>query len=103
MVKSRRDERIGHCQEITPHHRSEEHTSELQSPCNLVCRLLLEKKKISPTCTTSRSPADSIHRKPSRARCRPKARASTSDDLTQFKYQLSPSPGHSRHHTALHL
>src|SRR2546426_6353543 len=35
-----------------PHHlhrrlqqRSEEHTSELQSPCNLVCRLLLEKKK----------------------------------------------------------
>src|SRR5256885_13085931 len=33
----------------TVHHvafrRSEEHTSELQSPCNLVCRLLLEKKK----------------------------------------------------------
>src|SRR5256885_10170101 len=27
------------------HPRSEEHTSELQSPCNLVCRLLLEKKK----------------------------------------------------------
>src|SRR5256885_4213259 len=27
--------------------RSEEHTSELQSPCNLVCRLLLEKKKIT--------------------------------------------------------
>src|SRR5256885_13712130 len=27
--------------------RSEEHTSELQSPCNLVCRLLLEKKNIS--------------------------------------------------------
>src|SRR2546426_3651432 len=27
--------------------RSEEHTSELQSPCNLVCRLLLEKKKDS--------------------------------------------------------
>src|SRR2546426_6069885 len=27
------------------HARSEEHTSELQSPCNLVCRLLLEKKK----------------------------------------------------------
>src|SRR5256885_7052272 len=41
--------------------RSEEHTSELQSPCNLVCRLLLEKKKkthCSPvvytsTCTVS--------------------------------------------------
>src|SRR5688500_19566403 len=29
--------------------RSEEHTSELQSPCNLVCRLLLEKKKITET------------------------------------------------------
>src|SRR2546426_2157813 len=29
--------------------RSEEHTSELQSPCNLVCRLLLEKKKIAHT------------------------------------------------------
>src|SRR2546426_7891038 len=29
----------------TPGVRSEEHTSELQSPCNLVCRLLLEKKK----------------------------------------------------------
>src|SRR5205807_6803035 len=29
-----------------PYLRSEEHTSELQSPCNLVCRLLLEKKKI---------------------------------------------------------
>src|SRR5256885_9227173 len=29
--------------------RSEEHTSELQSPCNLVCRLLLEKKKYNHT------------------------------------------------------
>src|SRR2546426_7333204 len=29
--------------------RSEEHTSELQSPCNLVCRLLLEKKKTDDT------------------------------------------------------
>src|SRR5256885_3152103 len=33
--------------------RSEEHTSELQSPCNLVCRLLLEKKKDR---TTARPP-----------------------------------------------
>src|SRR2546426_6717083 len=31
--------------------RSEEHTSELQSPCNLVCRLLLEKKKRIILCT----------------------------------------------------
>src|SRR5688500_19502253 len=30
----------------SPTPRSEEHTSELQSPCNIVCRLLLEKKKI---------------------------------------------------------
>src|SRR5256885_8080112 len=30
--------------------RSEEHTSELQSPCNLVCRLLLEKKKTLDLC-----------------------------------------------------
>src|SRR2546426_6957895 len=35
--------------------RSEEHTSELQSPCNLVCRLLLEKKKILPSCTPARN------------------------------------------------
>src|SRR5256885_7734978 len=32
-------------QSARPRSRSEEHTSELQSPCNLVCRLLLEKKK----------------------------------------------------------
>src|SRR5256885_3293931 len=42
-----------------PHHsaqksRSEEHTSELQSPCNLVCRLLLEKKKINHTTAIKR-------------------------------------------------
>src|SRR5256885_13063951 len=34
--------------------RSEEHTSELQSPCNLVCRLLLEKKKNKITETSVR-------------------------------------------------
>src|SRR3989454_11592368 len=33
------------CARTLAEHRSEEHTSELQSPCNLVCRLLLEKKK----------------------------------------------------------
>src|SRR5256885_11110281 len=32
------------CAFADPSSRSEEHTSELQSPCNLVCRLLLEKK-----------------------------------------------------------
>src|SRR5256885_8349617 len=38
---------------IGPSDRSEEHTSELQSPCNLVCRLLLEKKKHSPAVVSS--------------------------------------------------
>src|ERR1039457_5087151 len=38
--------RAGRDRPRTKHfYRSEEHTSELQSPCNLVCRLLLEKKK----------------------------------------------------------
>src|SRR5256885_3910317 len=42
-----------HGSERNPHscngdRRSEEHTSELHSPCNLVCRLLLVKKKIAP-------------------------------------------------------
>src|SRR2546426_2821894 len=35
----------GHAGDRRTLRRSEEHTSELQSPCNLVCRLLLEKKK----------------------------------------------------------
>src|SRR5256885_13228734 len=37
--------------------RSEEHTSELQSPCNLVCRLLLEKKKIPRACYLATLPS----------------------------------------------
>src|SRR5256885_4879624 len=37
--------RIVRRQALLMQRRSEEHTSELQSPCNLVCRLLLEKKK----------------------------------------------------------
>src|SRR2546426_7901889 len=39
--------------------RSEEHTSELQSPCNLVCRLLLEKKKNTISTLTRRHPTTS--------------------------------------------
>src|SRR5256885_8258478 len=39
---------------LCPHSRSEEHTSELQSPCNLVCRLLLEKKKKTSMITLTR-------------------------------------------------
>src|SRR5256885_7496517 len=45
--------------------RSEEHTSELQSPCNLVCRLLLEKKKKKKTQETKRLQHDSKHDIPS--------------------------------------
>src|SRR2546426_8628072 len=41
--------------------RSEEHTSELQSPCNLVCRLLLEKKKM-PAARASRATSTSVSR-----------------------------------------
>src|SRR5256885_13104694 len=40
------------CCRFWRHTRSEEHTSELQSPCNLVCRLLLEKKNVI-TCASS--------------------------------------------------
>src|SRR5256885_5004894 len=40
-----REHALAHVAEHAGHQRSEEHTSELQSPCNLVCRLLLEKKK----------------------------------------------------------
>src|SRR5205807_5874630 len=72
--------------------RSEEHTSELQSPCNLVCRLLLGKKKTIhrfpfPISTTPSAwsafrsisaPASSIRSKPSRS------------DLT-FRSSISPS------------
>src|ERR1022692_5109894 len=46
---------------IRVHRRSEEHTSELQSPCNLVCRLLLEKKKYTHTrhiCDVARAAAE---------------------------------------------
>src|SRR2546426_7787166 len=41
--------------------RSEEHTSELQSPCNLVCRLLLEKKKNSSVRTPKRALIRILH------------------------------------------
>src|SRR2546426_3060822 len=48
--------------------RSEEHTSELQSPCNLVCRLLLEKKKkMSVVAETARSLSAGTDRRASRS------------------------------------
>src|SRR5256885_2857651 len=56
-----------------PTDRSEEHTSELQSPCNIVCRLLLEKKTstraprrpVPPACATSSACRNHIHSSPS--------------------------------------
>src|SRR2546426_532981 len=47
IVMVTHDPHAATCASLTRHLRSEEHTSELQSPCNLVCRLLLEKKKIN--------------------------------------------------------
>src|SRR2546426_8424021 len=41
--------------------RSEEHTSELQSPCNLVCRLLLEKKKKTSQIHSTHNHAQRVH------------------------------------------
>src|SRR5256885_8459146 len=46
---------------ITHQLRSEEHTSELQSPCNLVCRLLLEKKKKKHNIHSSVEPPHQLH------------------------------------------
>src|SRR5205807_3290349 len=45
-VEVLRLEAVDNLRELGEGVRSEEHTSELQSPCNLVCRLLLEKKKL---------------------------------------------------------
>src|SRR2546426_8288211 len=47
LARTARDNALGVLVEVhtAAELRSEEHTSELQSPCNLVCRLLLEKKK----------------------------------------------------------
>src|SRR3989454_6001773 len=45
----------------SPPSRSEEHTSELQSPCNLVCRLLLEKKKNKITTSSPQTPRLEAH------------------------------------------
>src|SRR5205807_5694722 len=47
VLFARHDEQIWLMLTLVSQIRSEEHTSELQSPCNLVCRLLLEKKNIS--------------------------------------------------------
>src|SRR5256886_4105838 len=51
------------------HLRSEEHTSELQSQSNLVCRLLLEKKKNTATLAQTRSPRQTLHLTRRGSRC----------------------------------
>src|SRR2546427_1500307 len=48
-------EKAAFAENATPRNRSEEHTSELQSQSNLVCRLLLEKKKNNHITTQSRT------------------------------------------------
>src|SRR5256885_5497188 len=53
-------ERVQTFHQSHPDWRSEEHTSELQSPCNLVCRLLLEKKKHDTDWLTYSSPPHSM-------------------------------------------
>src|SRR2546426_5676390 len=50
----RPEDALARCPRIGENERSEEHTSELQSPCNLVCRLLLEKKKKTKEAKTTR-------------------------------------------------
>src|SRR5256885_9457743 len=52
---------VGVHDSVAARDRSEEHTSELQSPCNLVCRLLLEKKKKQPDTTDSRNISVSVY------------------------------------------
>src|SRR3989454_5001799 len=47
LCKAGGGETLARGEDLIAGDRSEEHTSELQSPCNLVCRLLLEKKKKS--------------------------------------------------------
>src|SRR5256885_12024966 len=53
LKRGDRLEQRGLLRRLADMQRSEEHTSELQSPCNLVCRLLLEKKKVRSPKTTS--------------------------------------------------
>src|ERR1022692_2715614 len=71
--------------------RSEEHTSELQSPCNLVCRLLLEKKKRKPTSRPSYRAACECPRD-SGERCLQSTDASCGPDVV-WAVVLRISPG----------
>src|SRR5205807_6057635 len=65
--------------------RSEEHTSELQSPCNLVCRLLLEKKN---------KPRPPVH--PGRTACGCRGRHPLASATLPREPNLTPVPPHQR-------
>src|SRR5256885_9906318 len=67
-------------------YRSEEHTSELQSPCNLVCRLLLEKKKTVSALVQFLAPG--VDRHPQRPHPHPRGRRTT----LSTQRQLHPTP-----------
>src|SRR5256885_3659045 len=58
----------GPWRESVPRHRSEEHTSELQSPCNLVCRLLLEKKNVEHFLDAYKLACEELARRPTNHR-----------------------------------
>src|ERR1022692_2302612 len=68
-------------------YRSEEHTSELQSPCNLVCRLLLEKKKKLVVACPSVHPETLVHVGPLRETERPGDALSARPDQGNSKVQ----------------
>src|ERR1022692_1666693 len=73
--------------------RSEEHTSELQSPCNLVCRLLLEKKKAQ---HLSRWPRAGLLRLVLRSFCFHAAAPQAPPPALAENVRLAPAAGYSR-------
>src|SRR5256885_4006855 len=76
---------------MIPPCRSEEHTSELQSPCNLVCRLLLEKKKTK----DSKAIYTSHHlRRPTHTRARDQTRDKSTHTRRRFDDPLHMPPLH---------
>src|SRR5256885_12011109 len=67
--------------------RSEEHTSELQSPCNLVCRLLLEKKKNNTTNNFYTTPSQNNRSFTKRQQPRPCSSPKTGREYSVLKIQ----------------
>src|SRR5256885_7186035 len=84
--------------------RSEEHTSELQSPCNLVCRLLLEKKKnTQQAASTLQKPAYTPHEPHLRHETTRNAKhllaCSSPTDLSELQYNAGNSQHAVEHNT----